>query len=465
MCTVVHGQSTVLLPDGVKSLLQKADFDESSLGVIVVRASDGAVHLSHQATRPLQPASALKPLTAIVALDTLGPAFRGRTELRTAAVVEAGILQGDLVLSGQGDVDMDTAALGRMLATLYDQGVREIRGDVIIDRSYFQPARTDLEAPPFDETPEFQYNVIPDALLLNTNLVDLQFTSTDNSITGRLSPALQGVSLEVNLTLVPRNCADWEDGWKPPTVRTRAGDELTIVVNGDFPKNCAATTQINVLDRTAYGDRLFRALWTNVGGRLVGRVREGVGNASTRVLAMHASRSVAELMHPVLKHSDNPITRVLYAHLGARGAGEGTTAMRANLAVRAWLAQRGIDDTGLVLDNGSGLSRTERITPTQLAGALRSALDSKWSPEYLAGFPIVGVDGGMRRRLAGTPAVERSRLKTGSLRDVASLAGYAYDASGALCIVVAMVNHPRAKGEIARPILDALVEWTTTVAK
>ncbi len=463
--TAAPGQTTAQLPESVKSLLRKANFDEASLGVLVIRASDGAVHLSHQAARPMQPASTLKPLTAIVALDTLGPAFRGRSELRTAAAVETGVMLGDLVISGLGDVDLDTAALERMLAALYDQGVREIRGDVLIDRNYFQPARTDIGIPPFDETPEFQYNVIPDALLLNTNLVDLYFTATDNTITARLSPALQGVKVEVDLSLIDRRCADWEDGWKLPSVRSGPGGALSIVVSGQFPKNCTAATRINVLERNTYIDRLFRVLWTNVGGRLTGTVREGTAEATSRILDSHAGRSVAELMHPVLKQSDNPITRVLYAQLGAQRRGSETTATRAQQAVRAWLAQRGIDDTGLVLDNGSGLSRSERITPAQLAGALRAALNSPWSPEYLAGFPIVGVDGGMRRRLAGTSAVGRARLKTGSLRDVAALAGYVHDASGALCIVVAMVNHPNAKGEIARPILDAVVEWTTNTGK
>ena len=144
------------------------------------------------------------------------------------------------------------------------------------------------------------------------------------------------------------------------------------------------------------------------------------------------------------------------AHSGWKDA---PTARASEREVRAWLARKGIDAEGLVLENGSGLSRTERIRPSQLAAVLEAALASPWSPEFLASLPIVAVDGAMRKRLRGTPAAERSRIKTGTLRDVSAVAGYVKDDAGETYVVVAMINHERAAKEIARPILDALLEW------
>ena len=87
-----------------------------------------------------------------------------------------------------------------------------------------------------------------------------------------------------------------------------------------------------------------------------------------------------------------------------------------------------------------GLSRTERISPQQLAAVLRAAAASNWAPEFMASLPIVAVDGSMRNRLRGTAASERARIKTGGLRNVSAIAGYVPDATGQLCVVVAMIN-------------------------
>ena len=142
------------------------------------------------------------------------------------------------------------------------------------------------------------------------------------------------------------------------------------------------------------------------------------------------------------------------------GASPSTTA-RGEQVVRQWLQEKKINDAGLVLDNGSGLSRSERISAATLAAVLRAAGESRWAPEFLAGLPIVGVDGGMRKRLTDGPVAGVARIKTGGLRNVVSVAGYVPDANGQLCVVVAILNHDDAKSAIGKPIVDAVLEWVT----
>ena len=120
---------------------------------------------------------------------------------------------------------------------------------------------------------------------------------------------------------------------------------------------------------------------------------------------------------------------------------------------------RGIDDSGFVIENGSGLSRIERISPLQMGGLLQAGLRSNWAPEFQASMPIVAVDGTMRRRLHGSPAAGRARLKTGTLRNVVAVAGYVPDANGVQNVVVAMVNDERAGEGRGRAVVDALVDW------
>ncbi len=463
------------LPERVVDLLRDADLPQDALGVMVLRASDGAAVLAHRASEPMQPASTLKTLTSIVALERLGPSYRGSTELRSAGQVKAETLTGDMVLRGLGSPDFDWRALQAMLQTLRFSGVRTIVGDVILDRSYFQPSRPDAGVPPFDESSEFRYNVIPDALLLNSNLMQLEIVADDAGLRVGMTPMLDRVIVDSEMKTVDKPCADWEDFWKLPDVKKADDGRIRVTLKGEFPRNCPVTTEISVLDRIDFADRLFRSLWTSVGGTWTGVARDGNGTASatdTRVLATHQSRTLTEFNRDILKRSDNPITRLMFLTLGAESKAAvggvdahaaSTTSARGEQVVRQWLQEKKISDAGLVLDNGSGLSRTERISAATLAAVLRVAKDSRWAPEFLSALPIVGVDGGMRRRLADSAAVGVARIKTGGLRNVVSVAGFVPDVNGDPCIVVAILNHDDAKSAVGKTIVDAVLEWVTRV--
>ncbi len=467
------GSAYTQLPAPIDAMLRAAELPASSLGVTVLRLSDDKLIWTQQPDLPMQPASTIKVLTSIVGLERLGPHYRSRTEITTQARLVDGALKGDLALRGVGNTDITWEDFRRMLQALRHQGIRALDGDLLVDRNFFRPSRIDVGVPPFDESPEFCYNVIPDALLINTNLVQFDINSSDDGFQIRLTPALQGVAVTSNMTLVDRDCAKWEDGWKIPTVVYASADEVRVYLEGVFPKNCAISTSLNVVERAEYTERLFRQLWRELGGIFTGRVRElradeggaQPPSAQLRVLAQHQARPLAEVVRNINKISDNTITRMIYLTLGTIGSAEtrdtpGATSSSASAEqeVRSWLRERAIDDSGLVLDNGSGLSRSERITPRQLAKVLQAAYRSKWAPEFLSSLPIVAIDGSMRARLKDSPAAETARVKTGSLRNVVAVAGYVTDAVGERHVVVAMINDERAIRAGGRAILDALLD-------
>ncbi|MEQ1516903.1 MAG: D-alanyl-D-alanine carboxypeptidase/D-alanyl-D-alanine-endopeptidase [Usitatibacteraceae bacterium] len=332
------------LPAKALSGLKTANIPIDAVGAIAIRLSDGAVLLSHRPDASMQPASTLKTVTSIVGLERLGPTYRGRSELRSKGEVVDGVLKGDLTLRGLGDPDLDWEALQRMLQTLRHKGVTQIDGNLILDRQWFQPPRPDLGAPPFDETPEFRYNVIPDALTLNMNLLQLDMESGEKiaGVRVNMMPKLDRVTVISNLTLIDRACADWEDGWKIPTVTRGRDGEIRVELHGEFPKKCATSTSVNVLDRVDFADRLFRTLWRNLGGTFGGQTRDAsVADSSkgeSRLLAQHQSRTLAEVTRDINKRSDNTITRMLYLSMGAlaKTDSEGPTAARAERQVRAW---------------------------------------------------------------------------------------------------------------------------------
>ena len=129
------------------------------------------------------------------------------------------------------------------------------------------------------------------------------------------------------------------------------------------------------------------------------------------------------------------------------------------MVIRNWLRAHGIDDAGMVFENGSGLSRIERFSPEQMAGLLQAAQKSLWAPEFLTSLPIAAIDGTMRRRLKESPAAMHARIKTGSLKNVVAIAGYVPDANGQQCVVVVMVNHDRAGNGNGRALADSVIDW------
>ncbi|NRR29968.1 D-alanyl-D-alanine carboxypeptidase/D-alanyl-D-alanine-endopeptidase [Oxalobacteraceae bacterium] len=493
------GAAQAQLPEALTRLLRTAGIPDDAVGIVVQRGATTLV--SHGAERVMQPASTIKLVTTLVALEQLGPAFRTRTELRTDAELVQGVLQGALYLRGGADPDFNEDVLGHMLQALRNQGIRHIQGDIVLDRQLFQPARTDVDALPFDEFPMAYYNVIPDALLINNNLLKVELRSSASKLDLVMMPELENVGIRAEMRLIDGPCARWEEGWKPAMI-ARKGEHIDLVLRGTFPRNCIRSNSVNLLDRNEYLGRLLRASWRKLGGTMSGVVREAgpiagmgayagsatvAGTAGTsapapaaanavpvtgRLLAEHVSRSLPEIVRDTNKFSDNVMARTLFLSLGSLegdtllgshplppdGSGLSTNA-RADQAIRAWFQRQHIDTQGLVMENGSGLSRLERIRPAQMAALLQAGLASPWAPEFMASLPIASVDGTMRKRMKDSAAAMRARLKTGSLNGVVAMAGYVMDANNQPCVVVGIINHELVTNGSGRVVLDALVDW------
>jgi D-alanyl-D-alanine carboxypeptidase/D-alanyl-D-alanine-endopeptidase (penicillin-binding protein 4) len=200
---------------------------------------------------------------------------------------------------------------------------------------------------------------------------------------------------------------------------------------------------------------IFRQLWTEMGGNWSGAARDGQTPAGARLLHSHDSPLLAEIVRDTNKFSNNVMARQLFLTLGTDAADAPASAGRSINAIKSWLVRKGIAAPELVLENGIGLSRTERISAANLASLLQAAWASPVMPEFIASLPIVGLDGTMRRRLKSDGVTGRAHIKTGLLSDARAMAGYVLDRSGRRQVVVMLVNHPNAAE--SQPAMDALL--------
>ncbi|MGY5795717.1 D-alanyl-D-alanine carboxypeptidase/D-alanyl-D-alanine endopeptidase [Rheinheimera faecalis] len=439
--------------------LQQAQLQPNALAFVAYPLDTPTEQLSYQPTKAMQPASTMKLVTSITALEQLGPAYRGSTQLRAYEQPQK-TMQQPLVLKGYGDMDFTVQELWSLLQQAYDQGIRHVPA-IQIDRSWFNPARPELTALPFDETPREYYNLLPDALFLQRNMLGIRLQSTTDRITGRLYPAVQGLELvTAEVRLVDGGCANWYPDPEQLAFK-RQPHSVQLVLKGDFPKNCQKRDYLQLINRVDFSRLLVQQLWQQISGQHQIPVLEQGAAEATVLLAEHQSRALAEVLRDINKSSDNAITRQLYLALGATQTGAGTelTAYTSEQQVRSFFSNIKLDHSSLTLENGSGLSRTERISPELMAALLQHAYQAHYQPELISSMPLAGVDGTLKRRFTQTQTKGKARLKTGTLRNVTALAGFVTDQSGRIWVVASFINDPKAGR--GRVVLDSLIEWIT----
>lgn len=439
------------LPADVTAALARAKVPPEALSALVVDVEGPAApRLTHRAGVPVNPASVMKLVTTYAALDTLGPTYSWTTPVYVEGTARNGTLYGNVYIKGQGDPKLVLERLWLLLRRVQGLDIKTIAGDIVLDRSAFEVAAPDPGE--FDGERLRPYNAAPDALLLNYKAVVMTFVPDRAANAAHVSydPPLAGVQLPTHVPLTETDCNDWR-----AALRADFSDPSRIRFAGRYPASCGEKVwPLAYADPASYAARAVEGLWREMGGELQGRVREGKVPGGLTPAFELASPALAEVVRDVNKYSNNVMAQQLFLTLSLAQQGVGSYAASREVLQGWWKERFGSDDVP-VLDNGSGLSRSERITAQALARLLQHAWASPLLPELASSLPITGVDGTLRRmrnRAAGS-----AHLKTGSLRDVAGVAGYVHAASGRRYVLVAIVNHANANA--ARPAIEALIEW------
>jgi len=156
------------------------------------------------------------------------------------------------------------------------------------------------------------------------------------------------------------------------------------------------------------------------------------------------------------KRSNNVMARTLFLTLGAARENAPGSVSKARKAVGDWLNESGLAFPELVLDNGSGLSRETRISAESMGRLLGYAYASPNMPEFISSLSIAGVDGSLERRLMEEPYRYRVRGKTGWIREVSALSGYAQSLSGDVFAFSILFNNYRGMNVEMKAVQDSI---------
>ncbi|MEC5399330.1 D-alanyl-D-alanine carboxypeptidase/D-alanyl-D-alanine endopeptidase [Uliginosibacterium sp. H1] len=438
------------LPAELARSANAAGIPESAITVWIAPAQGGTASLQHNAIQPFNPASLIKLLTTQAGLEMLGPNWRWQTTARLGAPLQDGVLRGPLHVIASGDPTLTWDRLGAWLRDWRARGLRDIRGDIVIDAGRFTaPPRPSTLAD--DDGAQRAYNAQPSALLANFNALSVRLAPAANGIDAVSLVPSANLRIVNRLRAVPGPCPDWRGRMDTPLTADSRG--LQLVLDGQMPASCGERIlNLAVPEGLQWPEGIVRQLWQEMGGNWQGRLREGPAPLDAAVFSAWDSPPLAEAVRDINKFSNNVMARALYLSLG----GGNTT--DAGTTLRTWLKAQGMDFPELVLENGAGLSRQERISAAHLGALLQHAFGSPRMPELMASLPVAGLDGTARRRFDGRPDSGRAYLKSGSLRDVAGLAGYVLDDSGRWQALVVIINQPNVGN------VDALLQLAVRTA-
>ena len=419
---------------------------------IAVYAQDlhsGEVLVSHRADVAVNPASTMKLVTTFAALRALGDDYRWLTEWKATAEVKGDTLDGDIYWVGSGNPVLDQNDLLDMQSQLRAQGIHKIGGDLVLDRSIWNGTGS---ADDFDDDAAEAFATAPDPQMLAYKVV---WAKPERNLLGDteivLNPPLPNIPQQ-NSVSVYAGAAECKS-LKPYLHARYQGGALWF--SGKVPESCLGQeTFINMLDSQTFAAKSFVNHWRAAGGEIGGGWRSGNTPKGATTLAANHSKPLAAVIADMNKNSNNVIARSLFLTLGEQ-AGSGNTARQAAAEVRRQLVQAGIDTEALVLENGSGLSRRERVTARMMGDILAKAYRSPFQTAFTDSLPVAGNDGTLKSRFKqiGSPL----RLKTGTLKNVRALAGYWLPQTPQqhpLALVV-IINSERSGGYL--PDMDKLV--------
>lgn len=455
------GASTVnsRVPDPVRAPLKRHGIPARDVSIYVrqvIGTEPAALAINQGVAR--NPASVMKLLTTLATLESLGPGYTWKTEAYVQGQLRGERLKGDLYIKGYGDPYLTPEAFWSFVRALRHRGLRNVRGDLVLDDSYFTVEQTDRGG--FDGRRYRAYNALPYALSLNFQATRVHLVPDSASQLVRVfsEPTLENLKIQNRLKPVSGPCR--RSTSQPKFTVSDRAQGAVITLSGSYSTECDELTYTRlVMDPASHVGGAFRAMWRESRGILGGDVRRASVPEAARLFYVMPSRPLGEIIRGMNKFSNNLMSRLLFLTLGAERFEAPGTLEKGREAVTAWLEEAGLAMPELVMENGAGLSRKTRISARNVAELMRLAYQSPVMPEFMSSLSVLGVDGTLRRRLRKTPLVGRVHAKTGSLNDVNAMAGYVLDRRGRRWVFALLINHRGMVAWQGKEVQDALLRW------
>ena len=442
------------LPQGIETAIKHLGIPKSDLSIYIKEAGESdRVVASLNATNTRTPASVIKVLTTYAAVLELGFDYRWPTQFYRSGRIKKGVLYGDLIVKGFGDPTLDWEDVEEIAAQIRAKGIRKITGNIVIDRSYFKVGTQNSSH--FDQHPHSPYNAMPDAMMFNERVSTICVAPNKNSVTKKYPDGSYVIHNQLKRVNKPcRGRYSW------PQVKVDDSKAVSEVwLKGKISKRCGNRNICKVITKPyksfyyALKDALKQEGVTVKGTMRLKRVPK-----NAQILFTHYSQPLEKIISKTAKKSNNLYARHLLLFLGAKRYGAPATLKKGRRAVVEILREHhAFGSDTLKIDNGSGLSRTAKLSAKILADMLDNAYE-RYGMRWMRTLSIAGVDGTIKRRFRGTVVKNRAWMKTGTLKRVKNIAGYVKSREGRYYTAVIIVNTKKGRWKAAK-LEDEIIQW------
>ncbi|SEH68573.1 D-alanyl-D-alanine carboxypeptidase / D-alanyl-D-alanine-endopeptidase (penicillin-binding protein 4) [Halobacillus karajensis] len=428
-------------------ILQNEKLNGALSGISIRLAETGEVLYEKNADVRLKPASNMKLFSGAAAMETLGPDYTFQTEVWADGDIKGNKLHGDLYLKGKGDPTLMVEDLDAMAQSLKEAGVREVKGDLIADDTWYDDVRLSEDISWNDETRYYGSQI--SALTVSPN----EDYDAGTVIVAAYPSEKEGEPAQIELTpetdyvqVVNQTETVPADGEKDVTIERKHGTNQ-IIVEGTIPtEGSRSRSWIAVSEPTGLALELFKQSLTKQGIKVKGDMEiHGNTPADSELMVSKESMALEDIYIPFMKLSNNGHAEVLVKEMGKRVHEEGSWEKGLEV-VEDYMSDIGVESDTLRLRDGSGMSHVNMIPAHEISELLYQVQDKDWFPAYLKSLPVAGnserfVGGTIRSRMQDTAAQNNVKAKTGSLTGVSSLSGYVTTADGETLIFALVFNN------------------------
>src|SRR3989338_2164268 len=410
------------LKQGIDHILNNRCLSNGKVGIKIVSLKTGEVVYQRNSNELLIPASNVKLITTAAALSKLKSDYKFKTTIAYDGIKDGNTLKGNLYIKGYGDPKLVTEELLLMVGEIRNTGIEVISGDIIADDSFFDGERVgngwkincDSRA----------YNARIGALSFNFNTIAVDIEPAESRRERPeviINPPTSFVEVVNKAITKNRRIGD-----NITVDRLSEGDEDKIIVDGEISVGKKGMRFYrSISNPPIYTATVFKEFLEKEGITVKGRVISGLKPADAAELLTHESAPLSIIIRDLNKMSNNFMAEQILKTMGAEVKGVPGTAEKGLTVVREYLEGIGIPNGTYVLADGSGLSRLNRMTPSQIIKVLMTMYDDfKLQAEYVSSLSIMGVDGSLKHRMDGSTLDWMVRGKTGTLDGVSAVSGY-----------------------------------------
>lgn len=415
----------------MEDIFDDPNFSNANWGVVLQSLVTGEYFYKRNEDKLFIPASNLKLFTSAAGLISLKPDFRYVTEIYSNGLLDGSILKGDLIIRGSGDPTISgrfyneevTKIFSNWADSLIYLGIDEIAGNIYGDDNVFDEKGLgngwswDYES--------YWYAAPSGALSFNDNCVDIFITPTKvgNKAQIRILP-------ETKYSVIINNVTTNDSATNIEIYRERGTNIVTIFGN---IKEGSETfkTYVTVSNPTQYFVVVLKDVLEKKGIKVRGFAIDGdelsvpIDLTENNLLFSHLSVPLRDIVKVINKNSQNFYSEQLLKTIGWLSSKNGSAAGGIKES-KKYFTQMGINPENIVLADGSGLSRLNLVTPSQIISLLNYMYKSDYYTQFYNSLPIAGIDGTLANRMRKTRAINNVRAKTGFIGSVRSLSGYVY---------------------------------------